>query len=637
MKKLMIGGFTAAMAVFAASGAVPSRSALKDAYEKVAEAIKDVRTEFENGDKEAVDVANRALELVEMAENSAQEYLLYKGAMMFFVRAKMYDRAAEIANEMAEAMGGVSDAEMLAFIEPALRKNRREAGELLDLYRKYEGRAELHREAEDLRRNLNAQPGATMYRRQLAEVYALLGDWEKALKEFSAVPEPVGAIAKAELDAKKGGAKVDALKHGDFWWKYPNRNPLGKITQFRIHAALFYREAISDTSLSEAKHNAIVRRLDELTEEKTSTVVVKKKTPASSDGRKAPIAFKIDGTEFNMLACTPGAFKFSLDFKKPERKITITRNYWMGATPVTYEQWWSVMTPDKSKRKPIYKGGEKAPVTMVSREDIEKFCQELTRRNKRYLPSGYEFRLPTVAEWEWAGRSGREIPKIDYTKPYDPKTQDPYDVAFYFGPHQEGTMDNALKKIGYCDQFENAEREKYGVPRIDKQVGYRGHHTDGYLSALTPVPVAKYQPNKWGFYDMIGNSPELMADILPCEKDPHEGTNFISTPHDRGWTLNDCGWTPKIPGGIWGQIMAYQTALDKQLKDPCFICRKNAYYLFRGTPSCSTYKSYPDGTLFPNGFNAKIAPAIFLRRDVKGPISAFRLCIGPKLKPTYVD
>ena len=168
------------------------------------------------------------------------------------------------------------------------------------------------------------------------------------------------------------------------------------------------------------------------------------------------------------------------------------------------------------------------------------------------------------------------------------------------------------------------------MPRIDKQVGYRGHHTDGYLNALTPVPVAKYQPNKWGFYDMIGNSPELMADILPCEKDPHEGTNFISTPHDRGWT-------PKIPGGIWGQIMAYQTALDKQLKDPCFICRKNAYYLFRGTPHCSTYKSYPDGTLFPNGFDAKIAPAIFLRRDVNGPICSFRLCIGPKLKPTYID
>ena len=137
MKKLMIGGLVVVMAVFSVSGAVPSRNALKEAHEKVAEAIKDIRTEFENGEKEAVDVANRALELVEMAENPAQKYLLYKGAMMFFVRAKMYDRAAEIANEMAKAMGGVSDAEMLAFIEPALRKNRREAGVLLDLYRKY--------------------------------------------------------------------------------------------------------------------------------------------------------------------------------------------------------------------------------------------------------------------------------------------------------------------------------------------------------------------------------------------------------------------------------------------------------------------------------------------------------------------
>ena len=85
MKKLMIGGLVAVMAVFSVSGAVPSRNALKEAHEKVAEAIKDIRTEFENGEKEAVDVANRALELVEMAENPAQKYLLYKGAMMFFV------------------------------------------------------------------------------------------------------------------------------------------------------------------------------------------------------------------------------------------------------------------------------------------------------------------------------------------------------------------------------------------------------------------------------------------------------------------------------------------------------------------------------------------------------------------------
>ena len=625
MKKLMIGGFAAAMAVFAASGAVPSRSALKDAHEKVAEAIKDVRTEFENGDKEAVDVANRALELVEMAENSAQKYLLYKGAMMFFVRAKMYDRAAEIANEMAEAMGGVSDAEMLAFIEPALRKNRREAGELLDLYRKYEGRAELHREAEDLRRNLNAQPGVTMYRRQLAEVYALLGDWEKALKEFSAVPEPVGAIAKAELDAKKGGAKVDALKHGDFWWKYPSRNPLGKITQFRLHAALFYREAISDTSLSEAKHNAIVRRLDELTEEKSSTVVVKKKTPASSDGRKAPIAFKIDGTEFNMLACTPGTFKFSLDFKKPERKITITRNYWMGATPVTYEQWWSVMTPNKSKRKPIYKGGEKAPVTMVSREDIEKFCQELTRRNKRYLPSGYEFRLPTVAEWEWAGRSGREIPKIDYTKPYDPKTQDPYDVAFYFGPHQEGTYDNALKPIGL------AMAPTFKLPTIYEIFSLKGYkqHSDWYTAMLTPFPVAKFKANKWGFYDMIGNAVELVADMLPHVKAP-------SSEHCVGW-IGDLGQ--------FHAIKRYQSALDQELKDPYFACRDNlppqrcSYFILRGMPTAERFHKYPDETKFPKDTGWFGTTWIWFRQSHEplGPICSFRLCIGPKLKPTYVD
>ncbi|MBR6587891.1 MAG: SUMF1/EgtB/PvdO family nonheme iron enzyme [Kiritimatiellae bacterium] len=626
MKKLMIGGLVAVMAVFSVSGAVPSRNALKEAHEKVAEAIKDIRTEFENGEKEAVDVANRALELVEMAENPAQKYLLYKGAMMFFVRAKMYDRAAEIANEMAKAMGGVSDAEMLAFIEPALRKNRREAGVLLDLYRKYEGRAELNREAEDLRRNLKEQPGVSVYRRQLAEVLVLLGDWDAALKEFAAVPERVGAIAKAELDMKKGGAKVDALKHGDFWWKYPNRNPLGKITPFRLHAADFYREALSEASLSELKHKAIVRKLDEISDGEAVPVVTKKKTPASSDGRKAPIAFKIDGTEFNMLACTPGTFKFSLDFKKPERKITITRNYWMGATPVTYEQWWSVMTPDKSKRKPIYKGGEKAPVTMISREDIEKFCKELTRRNKRYLPSGYEFRLPTVAEWEWAGRSGREIPKIDYTKPYDPKTQDPYDVAFYFGPHQEGTYNNALKPIGL------AMAPTFKLPTIYEIFPLNGYHrhTDWCTSMLTPFPVAKFKANKWGFYDMVGNAAELMADMLPDVK--------TSYPSKRVLWIGDLGQFHAIKG--------YQSALDQELKDPYFTCRDNlppqrcSHFILRGMPNGEDFFKYPDGIKFPEGARKNCgATWIWFRRSHEplGPICSFRLCIGPKLKPTYVD
>ena len=628
MKKLLIGVFIAGISAFSVSGAVPSRDALKEAHAKVDEAIRNIRTEFENGDKEAVDVAKRALELVEIAENSAQKYLFYKGAMMFFVRAKMYDRAAEIANEMAKAMGGVSDAEMLAFIEPALRKNRREAGVLLDLYRKYEGRAELNREAEDLRRNLKEQPGVSVYRRQLAEVHVLLGDWDAALKEFAAVPERVGAIAKAELEMKKGGAKVDALKHGDFWWKYPNRNPLGKITPFRLHAADFYREALSEASLSEVKHKAIVRKLDEISDGEAVPVVTKKKMPASSDGRKAPIAFKIDGTEFNMLACTPGTFKFSLDFKKPERKITITRNYWMGATPVTYEQWWSVMTPDKSKRKPIYKGGEKAPVTMVSREDIEKFCKELTRRNKRYLPSGYEFRLPTVAEWEWAGRAGREIPKIDYTKPYDPKTQDPYDVAFYFGPHQEGTH-NALNKIG----FKNGAKEfSIGLDRIFPVVLKGWKHDDGFYRHHTPYPVARYIPNKWGFYDIANNTAELMADTLPYKLHNYDDHHFPECRLVCGTPANKF----PIP------INKYQNALDKQSKDPYFACRQKTkenhpYCVFRGGSLFRGVDSYPDGTKFPANFWCHLGVPMSLRCEAIGPLSAFRLCIGPKLKPTYVD
>ena len=621
MKRLMTGTITAVAAAFSLSAAVPSAEELRGAQAKVLEAMKEVRAEFENGEKEAEDVANYAISLVDVAETSAQKYLLYKGAMMFFVRAKKYDRASETARMMANAMGGASDEEMVAFLEPAMRKNRREARELADLYRKHEERVALAKEAENLKRELQVQPAVTQWRRQLGEVYALLGDWKCALKEFAALSGTPAKIAKAELEAGNDLGKVKALKHADFWWKYPNRNPLGKKTQFRQRAAEFYRIALSDSSLSDMQYKNISRKLDEIEAEKPETSISKKASPATKDGRRAPIGFTIDNAKFNMLACTPGSFRFSLDFKKPERKITITRHYWMGETPVTYEQWWSVMTPDKSKRKPIYMGGEKAPVTMVSREDIEKFCQELTRRNKRYLPSGYEFRLPTVAEWEWAGRAGRKIPKIDYTKPYDPKTQDPYDVAFYFGPQQVGTFDCASKPLGVEAGF------SFKLPKITEIFKLECQpHSDWFLSLTTPYPVGKFTPNKWGFLDFIGNSAELMADTFSHAKIRDEYKDLVYFHGNLGH---------------FHGIKRYQAALDNELKDPCFAGRDNKpgcdlYSVFRSGPITEKFVSYPDGTKFPNGC-CMTGTWIWFRRDAKGPISGFRLCLGPKLKLTYID
>ena len=51
------------------------------------------------------------------------------------------------------------------------------------------------------------------------------------------------------------------------------------------------------------------------------------------------------------------------------------------------------------------------------------------------------------------------------------------------------------------------------------------------------------------------------------------------------------------------------------------------------------FDKYPDETKFPKGFGWNGTTWIWFRQACEplGPICSFRLCIGPKLKPTYVD
>jgi hypothetical protein len=98
--------------------------------------------------------------------------------------------------------------------------------------------------------------------------------------------------------------------------------------------------------------------------------------------------------------------------------------------------------------------------------------------------------------------------------------------------------------------------------------------------------------------------------------------------------------------GQFHAIKGYQSALDKELKDPYFACRDNlppqrcSHFILRGMPKGEDFFKYPDGIKFPEGARKNCgATWIWFRQSHEplGPICSFRLCIGPKLKPTYVD
>src|SRR4051794_41667729 len=98
---------------------------------------------------------------------------------------------------------------------------------------------------------------------------------------------------------------------------------------------------------------------------------------------------------------------------EPERRpgedqvrVTISKGFWAGKYEVTQGQWKRVVGAFPGS--PTAGEGDDFPVYDINFAEAESFCRRLTElaRNSGDLPAGWEFRLPTEAQWEYACRAG---------------------------------------------------------------------------------------------------------------------------------------------------------------------------------------------------------------------------------------
>src|SRR5688572_20667622 len=99
----------------------------------------------------------------------------------------------------------------------------------------------------------------------------------------------------------------------------------------------------------------------------------------------------------------PGAPHFSQDIERPVHLVTISRPFWIGRTEVTQAEYAAMTLGNPS----LFLGPSR-PVETVMWHDALVYCGALTAQEAAAgrLPTGYVYRLPTEAEWEYCCRAG---------------------------------------------------------------------------------------------------------------------------------------------------------------------------------------------------------------------------------------
>ena len=184
--------------------------------------------------------------------------------------------------------------------------------------------------------------------------------------------------------------------------------------------------------------------------------------------------------------------------ESPQTTVTLTKGYWLGKTELTIGQWKAVtgmnvrdklmkllndttlydfmgkkmtigafMGFDKNDPdKVLANENDELPMYFVNWNEAMAFCQKLSEQERAAgrLPAGYEYTLPTEAQWEYACRAGTSGPTYS-------NAANGTDLTAWYG---------ANSYLGYTGKG-------LGKP------------------AAGPRNVGGKLTNNWGMHDMLGN------------------------------------------------------------------------------------------------------------------------------------